>query len=112
MHVYARLLTLPSYCISYPCFSVDVTVLFAARTGALQKLGRRYTVLPIEAKVRCRHGENEDEDEDKNEKNNMDDDACRGRGRGRGRDRERETIRDRKRMSRANTIMTYSSSHN
>ena len=30
---------------------MDVTVLFAARTGALQKLGRRYTVLPIEAKV-------------------------------------------------------------
>lgn len=26
-------------------------MLFAARTGALQKLGRRYTVLPIEAKV-------------------------------------------------------------
>jgi hypothetical protein len=30
-----------------------VTVLFTARTGPLQKLGRRYTVLPIEAKVRA-----------------------------------------------------------
>lgn len=33
------------------CFSVDVSVMFTAKAGTGQKLGKRFTVLPIETKV-------------------------------------------------------------